>query len=82
MFLMDGTFGKIVEFCFTVMVCPKKMRNSVFGQWCLRRETRKSVFLHFQKWQTHVFLTLFAFDFAEVCFWVVGVARRIAEFCF
>ena len=65
MFLMDGAFGKNAELCFTVMVCPKKMRNYVFGQWCLRQKTRNSVFLDFQKRQKHMFFDTF-------CFWFCG----------
>ena len=82
MFLMDGAFGKIAELCFMVMVCPKKLRNYVFGQWCLRQKTRNYVFCIFKNAKNTCFLTLSDFDFAELCFWVVGVAQRIAELCF
>ena len=68
MFPVNDAFRKIAEFCFTVMVCPKKMRNSVFGQWCPRRKTRKSVFLHFQKRQKHVFFCTFRFSFCGILF--------------
>ena len=74
----------------------KKMRNPVFGQWCLRRKTRNPVFLHFQKRQKHMFFCTFRFSFCGILFldrWgrpkncgilflINGAPQKIAESCF
>ena len=79
---MDGAFGKIAEFCFTVMVCPKKCGILFLVNGASDEKRGNLFFCIFENAKHPCFLTLFDFDFAESCFWVVGVAHRIAEFCF
>ena len=65
----NGVSKKNAELCFWSMVPPTK-----------NAEICCCAFAKMQK--NNILLTLSDFDFAESCFWVVGVAHRIAEFCF
>ena len=82
MFPVDGAFRKIAEFCFTLMVCPKTCEIMFLANGASDEKRRNLFFCIFKNANNTCVLTLSDFHFAEFCFWVVGVAQRIAELCF